>query len=104
MNYIGFILEIFCWISVSLLFINLIDKKFKLHNFRLDLQHKGYISTNINIKWITILSLFFWLFPATRYRHLNIKGHNVLLNRINRSLIGIILTLIIFILVNAITN
>lgn len=94
MYYFRLLLEILLFFASAYYFAEIFRGKIKLYRIRFKMQEEGLLR-NINITWITFLSLLFWFFPITRYNELGDIEHNKQVKSINKSMLMMLLFLVI---------
>jgi len=87
---------ILCWGVMAYFFYTAIYSKIKLHNVRMKMQEQGVIEANTNINFQTFKSVIFWMFPIKKYLNQDNEEHNRLAKKVNTSLLGMLLMVIIF--------
>ena len=84
------------WIGMAYFLISVIYYKIKLHTIRLKMQNENLINRDMNINKITLKTILFWILPITNFRNLKDIEHNKVARRINYSILGFILLIMIF--------
>ena len=100
MNYIKFSLDIIFFIIITYFFLTNLLERLKLHQLRLKMQELNIIESEINMKWITSISLFFWILPVNKFKELGDLNHNKKLKKINTKLLATFFSLFTYFLIN----
>lgn len=90
------ILLIICWGILAYCFYSSIYNKIKLHSIRLEMQRAGEIGNDLNINLQSLLSVMFWMLPVRKYRDLDNVEHRRLLKKVNRLLLWLVLSCVVF--------
>ncbi len=90
-----------CWVSATYFFYNLIYQKIKLHNVRLKMQEQGEISKEDNITSLAFWNSILWLSPVRKYKKIANEEHRKKIRQVNRSLLGLILSIAIYFIVSS---
>jgi hypothetical protein len=59
------------------------------------MQQKKMIDNNININLLTFWNIFLWIIPVTKFFKKGDEEHNKLSRKVNYSLVGMAITLIV---------
>lgn len=87
---------IMCWAVVVYFFYIVIYSKIKLHNARVKIQEQGVIEANVNITVLTFKSLVYWMSPVRKYLNQDNKEHSRLAKKVNVSLLGMFVMVVVF--------
>lgn len=90
------VLLLFCWLSIVYFLYTTIYNKIKLHNICTNMQRQKIIDVSVNINLVTFKSLFFWMIPVRKFLKKDNEKHNQLARKINNSLLGILILVILF--------
>ena len=60
------------------------------------MQEQGVIEANINITFLTFKSVIFWMFPIRKYLNQDNEKHNQLAKKVNTSLLGMLVMVVVF--------